>query len=87
MTDPAERPRPLGYSERTKMIIKTEEDVLQEQVDSFCKFTTENQFVINKSKCFVMKFNRSRRYDFPPEIQIGDETTVEVVKTLKILIH
>ena len=32
-----------------------------------------------------MKFNRSIRYDCPSEIQIGYGTTVEVVKTLKIL--
>ena len=67
------------------MIIKPEEDVLQKEVDSFCQFTTENRFVVNQGKCFVMKFNRSRKYDFPAEIQLAGGKTVEVVSTLKIL--
>ena len=33
----------------------------------------------------MMKFNRSRKYDFPPEIQVGGGSTVNVVSTLKIL--
>ena len=85
MVDATERPRPLKYSERTGMIIKPEEDVLQKEVDSFCQFTTENRFVVNQGKCFVMKFNRSRKYDFPAEIQLAGGKTVEVVSTLKIL--
>ena len=85
MIDPQERPRPLSFSERSRMIIKPEEDVLQQEVDSFCQFTIDNRFVINKGKCFVMKFNRSRKYDFPPEIQVGGGSTVNVVSTLKIL--
>ena len=85
MNDPVKRPYPLNYSERTRMVMKPEEDVLQMEVDSFCKFTTDNRFVINQGKCYVMKFNRSRKYDFPTEIKLGGGTTVEVVSTLKIL--
>ena len=83
--DPRERPRPLNYSERTRMILNPQENVLQMEVDSFCRFTTENRFVINQSKCYVMKFNRSRKFDFPAEIDIGGGRNVEVVPTLKIL--
>ena len=50
MIDPQERPRPLSFSERSRMIIKPEEDVLQQEVDSFCQFTIDNRFVINEGK-------------------------------------
>ena len=85
MTDPKERPRPLCYSERTGMVIKPEEHILQKEVDSFCKFTTDNRFLINQGKCYVMKFNRSRKYDFPLEIQLEGGSSVKVVSSLKIL--
>ena len=39
------------------MVIKPEEHILQKEVDSFCKFTTDNHFLINQGKCYVMKFN------------------------------
>ena len=76
MIDPPERPRQLRFSERNIMIIKPEEYVLQQEVESFCQFTIDNRFVINNGKCVVMKFNRSRKYDFPPEVQVEGGSTV-----------
>ena len=88
MQDPQERARPLNKHERTRMILKPEANIVQSELDRFCKFVTENKFVISKKKCYTMVFTRSRNYDFPPEFSLGDseflaekeETTILGIK-------
>ena len=79
------RPRPHNYYERTQMRIKPEENVLQQQLNSFENFTIRNKLIINSSKCFVMCFSRSKSYAFPPEFSIGDKQVLEVKKVHRIL--
>jgi hypothetical protein len=83
--DPIERPRPLGRHERNQTVLQAEENVLQEELDSFTAFSEENRFVINEKKCFVMSFSRSRTFDFPPEVTVGGSSALEQRDTLKIL--
>jgi hypothetical protein len=72
MEDPQERARPLRKHERTRMILKPEANIVQQELDRFNKFVTENKFLISKKKCYTMVFTRSRKYDFPPEFLLGD---------------
>ena len=65
--DIGSRPRPLKYSERTGMILDPAEDILQQELSKFYTFTESNKLLINRKKCFVMQFTRSRKYNFPPE--------------------
>ena len=65
------RPRPLNYHKRTEMVISPQENVLQGELDKFCQFTESSQLVINKGKCYVMQFSKSKKFDFPPEFTIG----------------
>ena len=67
------------------MILQKDQDVLQGELDRFAKFTEENKLVINRSKCYVMKFSRSRNLDFPPEFTIQGSEILEVKKSHKIL--
>jgi hypothetical protein len=83
--DPVSRPRPWNYEERTGMVLNLQENVLQSELENFYKFTQTNKLVINQKKCFVMKFSRSRKYDFPTEFSIGKSSTLEVKSELKIL--
>ena len=41
--------------------------------------------MINKKKCFVMKFSRAKKFDFPAEITIGDSEILQVKKVHQIL--
>ena len=79
------REKPLNYHERTEMILKPEENILQQELDKFYQFTENNKLVINKKKCFVMQFSRSKNYDFPPEFRIGGSEILQVRKEQRIL--
>ena len=78
MSDTAFRPRPLNFHERTDMILRPEENVLQSELQKLYEFTVSNKLVINRKKCYVMKFSRSRKYDFPAELTIGGSDILEV---------
>ena len=41
--------------------------------------------MINKAKCYVMMFSRSRKFDFPPEFSIQESGILEVKNSHKIL--
>ena len=85
MPDTEKRPRPHNYHERTEMILKDDENVLQSELNKFALFTRNNKLVINKAKCYVMMFSRSRKFDFPPEFTIDGSDILEVKKSHKIL--
>ena len=83
--DPTVRPRPLTYHERTQMRLKSSENLLQQELDKFDDFCTQNKLIVNSKKSFVMLFNRSRTWAFPPQFTIGESDTLKVEKTLRIL--
>ena len=70
------------------MILPTEENMLQHQVDNFCSFISENKLVANARKCKTMKFNFSKKHDFPLEIMMGQDILQEVnqMKLLGVII-
>ena len=82
--DTEARPKPLRYHERTSMVLPKQENQLQTQVDSFQNFINQNKLVANAKKCKTMKFNFSRKYDFPLEVTMGGET-LEEVNQMKLL--
>ena len=83
--DPETRPLPLQYHERTKMILKPEENILQQELDRFASEVTASNLVINDKKSFVMVCNPSKKYDFPPEFKVGNSKILEIKSSLKIL--
>ena len=85
MPDPVQRPRPLNYYERTSMVLKLEDNIVQHELDRFYQFTLENKFVISKRKCYTMVFSRSRKYGFPPEFTLGGPDFLEEKKEATIL--
>ena len=71
-------PRPLKYNQRTGMILPSEENQLQSQVNEFQSFIHQNKLVANAKKCKAMKINFSRKHDFPLEVKMGSDTLEEV---------
>ena len=67
------------------MKLKENENILQQELDKFYDFCTQNKLVINNRKCFVMVFSRSRTLAFPPEFVIGNSEVLNVKKTHRIL--
>ena len=85
MPDPVSRQRPLNYHERTETILSPQENVLQAELQKFQKFALSNKLVVNRKKCYVMKFSRSKKYDFPAELTIGGSDMLEVKRKHRIL--
>ena len=82
INDPINRQRPLNYHERT---MPPENNLLQYYMDDTEKFTLENRMKINPKKSQVILFNKSRNWDFPPEVSFADGNNLEYVSELKLV--
>ena len=86
VSDPAHRPKPLTFNERTEQILPVGNNLLQVQLDSLHAFASSKLLRIKEKKSNVMKFNFSRNYDFPPELVIsGFNDQLEVIRETKLL--
>ena len=83
--DPENRPRPLNYHERTKQILPPENNLLQFYLNDTEQFTKDNLMKINPKKSQVMLFNKSRNWDFPPEVSFSDNNLLESVPEMKLV--
>ena len=83
--DPVSRPRPLNFHERTEHILPPENNLLKYYLDDTKEFTTTNLMKINTKKSKVILFNKSRKWDFPPEVGFPDDSNLEVVSEMKLL--
>ena len=86
LPDPVTRPEPLNYNERTKQILPLYNNKLQGMLDELKQFATKKLLRIKEKKTNVFKFNFSRIYDFPPELNIeGFTEKLKVIKETKLL--
>ena len=83
--DPVQRPFPLNFHERTKQILPIEKNLLQKQLQTVEQFTLKNQMKINESKSNVLIFNKSRKFDFPPEVFFSNGQILDVVDKTRLL--
>ena len=83
--DPISRPRPLNYHERTGHVFPAENSILHKQLRKVECFTIKNQMKINSSKSKIMIFNKSKKYDFPPEFSFQNGELLEVLNETKLL--
>jgi hypothetical protein len=84
IVDPVQRPYPLNYHERTKHILPTN-SILQQNLVKIENFTVNNLMRINERKSKVMIFNKSRKYDFPPELSFKNGEILECLEEAKLL--
>ena len=85
LPDPVVRPRPLNYHERTCQTLPVENNLLQYYLDDTEKFAVENKMKINPRKTKVLSFNKSRKFDFPPEVSMSGNQILEVVSEIKLV--
>ena len=83
--DPVDRARPRNFHERTGHILPAENNLLQFYISDTEQFVQENNMVINKDKTKVISFTKSRKWDFPPEIQFKNGTQIECVPHVKLV--
>ena len=84
MDDPTQRPYPLNYHERTKHILPGN-SILQQNLTKIEEFTFTNKMKINENKSKVMIFNKSRKFDFPPELSFSNGDLLECLEETKLL--
>ena len=84
ISDPVIRPYPLNFHERTKQILPRNSR-LQTNLDKIEIFTKRNKMKINQDKSKIMVFNKSRKYDFPPEFYFSNGEYLECLETTKLL--
>ena len=83
--DPAQRHYPLNFHERTQHILPVDKSSLQKQLQTVEDFTDKNLMKINESKSKIMIFNKSRKYDFPPEYKFRNGQILDVLEETKLL--
>ena len=83
INDPVQRPYPLNYHERTKQILESSK--LQNNLIKIDKFTVKNKMKINEKKTKIMIFNRSKKFDFPPELSFQSGEILECLNETKLL--
>ena len=82
--DPVQRPFPLNYHERTQHVLPAG-SILQNNLTKVENFTFKNKMKINESKSKIMIFNKSRKYDFPPEFAFKNGEILEYLEETKLL--
>ena len=83
--DLEEKQRPLNYNERTHHVLPSVNNLLQYYIQDTEVFVAENKMIINKRKTKVIKFNKARKWDFPPNLKFTDNTGIEHVPDMKLV--
>ena len=83
--DPVQRPRPFTFHERNQLILPPENNLLQAYIEDTEKFAVDNQMVINGQKTKTISFNKTRKWNFPPEVKFSNSQTIEYVSEVKLV--
>ena len=59
--------------------------MLQFYLDDTEKFTQDNKIVINSKKSKIILFNKSRKWDFPPEMSFSNNENLEYLSHMKLV--
>ena len=84
VTDHTKRPKPLAFQERNELILPPENNLLQAYIADTEQFAIDNQMVINKKKTQVICFNKTRKWNFPPEVLLADRV-IDCVTQVKLV--
>ena len=66
-------------------LVTPENNLLQHYVYDTEKFAADNNLVIDKNKTKVVAFTKSRKWDFPPELEFSDGTRIETISETKLV--
>ena len=80
-------PRPLSYHERTGHELPPDRNIIQHEFDKLQALSREHGMVINQNKTKVMLSNPSKKFDFLPQIQTDEGSTIEVIEETKLLVR
>ena len=75
---------PRLYHDRHGHVLPPENSLLQTRLNQIQEYAQIHQLKINESKTKIMSFNFSKKFDFLPNMSIGDKQ-LEVVNSTKLL--
>ena len=75
--------RPVSFHNITGHTLKTNMNIVQEQLTTIANYAEKNEMEINKIKSKVMIFNNAKKLDFMPLLVFNDDE-LEVVNSIKI---
>ena len=84
--DPVQRPKPLAFQERNELILPKQQNLLQAYLNDTEKFAVDNQMVINQKKTKVICFNKTRKWNFPPELCLSDDIILKTETSIKLVV-
>ena len=67
------------------MIQPKENNLLQLYISDTEQFAIENRMIINPKKTQVICFNKTRKWNFPPEVQLASNKILECVTQVKLV--
>ena len=76
---------PVQFHERTGHSLPEASSSIQELLNELLVYSESNQMKINSQKTMAILFNKSKKYDFLPQLRIGDSDPLKVVEELKLL--
>ena len=85
LIDSNQRQLPQPFHERTGHIYPKENSLLQKKLLELENFTKNNKMKINIDKTHIIVFNKSRKYDFPPEFCFENGQLLDTVEEVKLL--
>ena len=83
--DPVIRQKPLNYRERTGHVLPPANNLLEHYIQDTEQFTAQNKMIINKKKTKVISFNKSKKWDFPPELTFSNGSQLECISETKLV--
>ena len=84
-TDTRELEFPVNFHQRTGHTLPESMFKSQTKVKEIVDYANTNGMKINSTKSKVMIFNRSKKFDFMPEIEFSEGQVGEVVEEMKLL--
>jgi hypothetical protein len=76
---------PLNFHDRHNLTIPANLSILQHQLEDLSKYTIDHHMVLNAKKTKCLPFIRSESKDFMPELRIDQDSTLEVIYSLKLV--
>ena len=77
-------PRPRPYHARTEHRLPNQANQMQTELDNLSRYVNSHRMAISKSKTKTMLCNTRQKWDFIPELKLGNDN-IEVVQEMKIV--
>ena len=76
---------PVSFHERTGHLLPPEKSKVQGLLTELLNYSIDHEMRINESKTNAILFNKAKKYDFFPNLTVGNSSQLKVVEEIRIL--